>query len=259
MMNRRMAGGMRRNVRGVGGLGGPIVPPTPIALLSPYEDWQSTTGLTFASTKVSNWRGTVRSLDLAQATAITQPGYTAINASCGNAPTVDCAISCELNSTLAASAWAWMHDGTIGATIYTVYYQAATASNDNFFGTCNSNVGPGVFVDVYGTAPHSNFGNGTTNKQAVANGTYAVGKRWLAGRFGTGVNPLLEARSSVSSAWVTSATAVAATAAAPSHTLRLGPVQGAVSFARAIIFNRVVSDADHLTIAAQLAVEYGAF
>lgn len=238
-----------------------VVPPAdPIPGLSPFERWRADSGITLATTKVSAWQGSIGSKVISNGTDVWRPVFNAANANINGVATVDFTTNpMFLTSTLGASSWNWLHDGTTGATQYMVYYHAATAAFGFVLSTQAATTGLGASLSPTSTTPNGAMGNGTNTSQAIANGTYVAGKRWHAVRYGQGSPIATSARTDISSSWVTAGT-ITPSASNATETFRVRSNSGTtLSIAEIIQFQRVVSDPDHATIIAYFASRYGAF
>ena len=257
MGNRRNSAMMRRSSTPPSSGGAAV---DPIVALSPVALWRSDYGITEVSSAVSVWSDMISERTLTQGVAGNRPGYTASNANLNGLPSLNWADSGDrLNSSEAASAWKFLHDGVTGATVYIALYHATSNNYDSLFSTRGA-TSPGVELNIATDRARARNHNGTTLTNIDATG-YTVGMRWIAARYTqvSGGTCRVSTSQSVTASWSTSGT-FTPSAADPSQTLgvKIG-VNGTgtpVNIGEIIVFDRVLDDTDHATVVGAIESRY---
>lgn len=227
--------------------------------LSPHSNWRADYGIAVSGSNVVSWTDRVASRVLSEA-APNGPLFVAAHASMNNQPAMTFNTTAHrLASTLAASSWKWLHDGSIGVTSYIAYHQAVITSHTYLLSTVtNVSQNPGFVMNVYnGVASGIRYADAGWI-QAGANGGQTVGKRWLASRFYSGSPSAMSTRANSSTLWTMTGTH-APSANNPVATLNLQPRTGAVSVVEILLFDRVLNDAEHSLVSDYFTAQYGAF
>lgn len=203
-------------------------------------------GINLSGGAVDNWVDRVSSKVLLYSG--TRPAYTASNANLNNFPTIDfTATAMVLNSTLGASSWEFLSNGTDGPgfTFFYIYYHAVAGTHNLVFSTTDVATTRGLAMYVTPVTLQLAISRGDGTFFSPTRGSYTAGKRWLSGRFASNTTLDNELRGNLYPDWVAGAHSGLA-AGTPKWPLKLQnqDAANAISVSEVIVYNGALSRAD---------------